>query len=415
MAPSIVRYDPGNRDGFWGDITASIDWCETNYEVTYYIAEFWNSVSNLAFIIPPLILAFKLRKDLEMIYLMSLLYMAFTGCGSFAFHATLKLSGQLWDELSMVWSGLFILYLILRIKYPKTNHFKFAAALTLYGIFTNFVYLGTNFWTLFEVSYAIIHLSVVTFAWNLHPDADKRLYWATVIMSTTGFGLWNIDNHLCESLQRARSLIISFSGVASPCLVPITQFHALWHCLAGYGAFCLVVYCIQARLMFTHGRKSYDVSLDFASGIGLKKTNEWQVGNKDYSRRGIKNSLYDNNNHHQDFLNHKKLTLEEEEEKNNRDNTSSFGATRCETNSTSHEKTSSQRSTRETMSQVKHLRKETTTTSESEQRQESSSTTHFLLHDEEEGGEGGGPLLSTSKFTGYTQLLKEHDQDRKRD
>lgn len=26
--------------GFWGNRTATIDWCEKNYEVTYYIAEF---------------------------------------------------------------------------------------------------------------------------------------------------------------------------------------------------------------------------------------------------------------------------------------------------------------------------------------------------------------------------------------
>jgi len=29
-----------NFDGFWGKPTATIDWCEANYEVTYFIAEF---------------------------------------------------------------------------------------------------------------------------------------------------------------------------------------------------------------------------------------------------------------------------------------------------------------------------------------------------------------------------------------
>jgi len=27
-------------DGFWGKPTATIDWCEANYEVTYFVAEF---------------------------------------------------------------------------------------------------------------------------------------------------------------------------------------------------------------------------------------------------------------------------------------------------------------------------------------------------------------------------------------
>ena len=30
-------------DGFWGPITSNIDWCEGNYEVTYYVAEFCRS------------------------------------------------------------------------------------------------------------------------------------------------------------------------------------------------------------------------------------------------------------------------------------------------------------------------------------------------------------------------------------
>ena len=44
----------GKRVGFWGERTATIDWCEQNYEQTYYIAEFWNTVSNLVMIVLPL-------------------------------------------------------------------------------------------------------------------------------------------------------------------------------------------------------------------------------------------------------------------------------------------------------------------------------------------------------------------------
>ena len=44
-------FDPVN-DGYWGDTTSSLDWCEDNYAVSWYIAEWYNSVTNLAMVIP---------------------------------------------------------------------------------------------------------------------------------------------------------------------------------------------------------------------------------------------------------------------------------------------------------------------------------------------------------------------------
>ena len=37
--------------GFWGVPTASIDWCEQNYAITPFVAEFWNTLSSLAMVI----------------------------------------------------------------------------------------------------------------------------------------------------------------------------------------------------------------------------------------------------------------------------------------------------------------------------------------------------------------------------
>lgn len=44
---------PLEKIGYFGKPTSSIDWCEHNYEVSFYVAEFWNTVSNLFLIIPP--------------------------------------------------------------------------------------------------------------------------------------------------------------------------------------------------------------------------------------------------------------------------------------------------------------------------------------------------------------------------
>ena len=43
------RFEPLGTDakGWWPVVTASIDWCERNFVVSFYIAEFWNTMSSL--------------------------------------------------------------------------------------------------------------------------------------------------------------------------------------------------------------------------------------------------------------------------------------------------------------------------------------------------------------------------------
>ena len=62
--PTSVRQSDGM--GYWGPPTSTLDWCETNYEVSFYIAEFWNTVTNLSMIIPPIYGMFdSIRQGLE--------------------------------------------------------------------------------------------------------------------------------------------------------------------------------------------------------------------------------------------------------------------------------------------------------------------------------------------------------------
>ena len=48
--PHIDRGGKYLRDSYWGPVTANIDWCETNYAVSPYVAEFFNTLSSLAFV-----------------------------------------------------------------------------------------------------------------------------------------------------------------------------------------------------------------------------------------------------------------------------------------------------------------------------------------------------------------------------
>lgn len=87
----------------WGTHTASIDWCELNYFHSPYLAEFFNTITNLPTISWGLYGAAScLANGLPKRYAITYLGLTLIGIGSFGFHASLKWEWQLLDELPMV-------------------------------------------------------------------------------------------------------------------------------------------------------------------------------------------------------------------------------------------------------------------------------------------------------------------------
>jgi hypothetical protein len=113
-----------------------------------------------------------------------------------------------------------------------------------YGLVSTFVYLVLKTPLLFQISYGllvtiILYLDICVIKYK---RCDKCVFYAAAILCCTGFVLWIIDNTFCDYLQELRKLIpFIFS--------PFTQFHALWHCLAGYGSYLNIVFCAHSRAL----------------------------------------------------------------------------------------------------------------------------------------------------------------------
>ena len=75
--------------------SSSIDWCEDNYVYSNYIAEFYNSISNIPYILFYFLGLYSFKK-MKCKRKDRLLYggLLFTGISSFYFHATLSLYGH---------------------------------------------------------------------------------------------------------------------------------------------------------------------------------------------------------------------------------------------------------------------------------------------------------------------------------
>lgn len=79
------------RHGIWQPQTSTLNWCEEDYNVTPYIAEFFNTITNLIFIYLGIMgVRDCLRYGAARIYILTYLGYIVVGLGSMAFHATLK-------------------------------------------------------------------------------------------------------------------------------------------------------------------------------------------------------------------------------------------------------------------------------------------------------------------------------------
>ena len=75
---------PGDRAlrGYWGPVSSSIDWCERNHVVTPYIAEFYNTCSNLAMVLLGLLgMYLASREGHEKRYIVTSFTLFAIGCG----------------------------------------------------------------------------------------------------------------------------------------------------------------------------------------------------------------------------------------------------------------------------------------------------------------------------------------------
>ncbi|KDO22518.1 hypothetical protein SPRG_11702 [Saprolegnia parasitica CBS 223.65] len=219
--------------GYWGTPTSTVDWCEDNYVWSYYIAEWWNSWSN----VPPLLLAlYALYKSrlayandaqpmiIRYAYIVPLVIFS----GSFAFHSTLTYAGQLLDELPMMYGTLYFHYISLR--YHATMKWvlvAFAVGLTIALSIAGHAPLA------FQSAYGFLTVALVVRSVVMHKQhkdvSQTRLLHLGSLLYAAGFVLWIADQAFCPSAKQL-------------------HLHAIWHLLSGAGTFVWIQFACAYEL-----------------------------------------------------------------------------------------------------------------------------------------------------------------------
>jgi len=239
------------QKGWWGDVTSNVDWCEPNYTMSHYIAEFYNSVSSLPMILIGLygvMWVLKAKADFYGRFLFGYVFLAIVGFGSVMFHMTLKYEYQLLDELPMILGTLPFLYIIMDIRIPERVNAgdsvpkkeytpassrvlaTRAVLITLYGLLTVFSMYSFNHSPLpMFISYAMVCIffgvRAILIFWNSTDPILNFWFHVTIWSYILGGLVWVVEKNFCDPLR------------------PVSEYlHMVWHLFAGYATYVAVTW-----------------------------------------------------------------------------------------------------------------------------------------------------------------------------
>ncbi|QRV92879.1 alkaline ceramidase [Ceratobasidium sp. AG-Ba] len=247
--------------GAWGNHTATIDWCEDNYTHSHYVAEWYNTISNIPFVALGIFGAYsalKSRPGQRPIphawrYAVANLGITGIGLGSFVFHATLKWHAQvLLDELPMIFVVSLMLYLICadEARWSATgDRWKLKLGLASVPLGVSALYLYYPNPVLHQVCFATIQLTSTYRTILLFKTAPKTIPQTDIkaakhyilsgsLLFILAFAIWNVDNIWCDAWTQLRGYFWSMSGYGGALgglVGAVTQGHAWWHLLTGIG------------------------------------------------------------------------------------------------------------------------------------------------------------------------------------
>lgn len=209
---------------FWGPVT-STDWCERNYVYSSYIAELFNTISN----VPCIVLALfglinalwqRFEKRFSVLHISNMIL----AIGSMIYHATLQRKQQQGDETPMVWEMLLYIYIL----YSPDWHYQstMPTFLFLYGAAFAVFHSLVRFQIGFKVHYMILCLLCIPrmYKYYIHTKDVHAKWLAKLYLGTISVGglCWLLDRLFCENIS---------GWYFNP------QGHALWHIFMGFNSY----------------------------------------------------------------------------------------------------------------------------------------------------------------------------------
>lgn len=223
-----------STEGIWGLSDSQINFCESDYELSHLVAEFWNSSSSLIYCVLGLVGAAQaMHARCCRLYVLMFLTLAVTGAGSAIFHGTMRWWGELLDEIPMVFLA-YLFLLGLQGIHPLTSNARgkmFYTTVTLTITVGIAAYVKYKF---YEIFLHMFTLAIILSLGIVHTSRPRcmqtnqffRLVIAELLVGKT---VWSIEHHLC--------------GMSK--VVP--YLHVVWHISSAFAAYHFILTLMALR------------------------------------------------------------------------------------------------------------------------------------------------------------------------
>ncbi|KAH8676364.1 alkaline ceramidase [Xylariales sp. PMI_506] len=269
------------REGFWGEKTVTLNFCEEDYVISYYCAEVCNTFTNVLFIWLGLRgIRDCLKYSHPTIFIIAFVGYMVVGLGSTLFHATLKYPMQLVDELSMIYTTCLMCYATFSYGRSATFSFLLGTGLVSLACFITAKYFYTMDPQFHQDAYAFLTALVVLsnmYIMEKHvrpalyrrqqgrpasseipsSDAIIKKMWIMVATGLSiflgGFLIWNLDNMFCNTIRAWRH------HMQLPWAI-VLEGHAWWHLMTGIGAYYYIVWRIWIHRCLDGDEDKFELS-----------------------------------------------------------------------------------------------------------------------------------------------------------
>lgn len=172
------------------------------------------------------------------------------GLGSVAYHATIKYTGQMLDEASMLYATATIIYGAFTVTIGEAGRRKLSILVSIAIFAVSVIHYCLSIERMFRLFFtSLVFVGFLQCVWLLSTRISdpvalkgmKQLAFYGFVSYVSGIFVWSMDTAYCAELLQFRDKVGMPLGFLS-------EGHGWWHILTGFGVYYYVVFIEYLRL-----------------------------------------------------------------------------------------------------------------------------------------------------------------------